>query len=249
MSKIFAVFKRELSLYFRSPIAYAIAFAVLFFLGVVFASNLSNQQYRQLPADAFNIMPSYMTFLMFLVAPLLTMRLLAEEAREGTLEVLMTLPMNEAHFVIGKFFAAWAYFGFVILLTLVHVLILAAFGPIDVGRTIAMYLGGFLYGGAAIAVSMIWSAVTEDQVVAAFLGAVTVLVLYFADLASTALSGVNPQLGPGLASFVRELGLQAHYNSMAQGLIRAEDLLYFLFMIGGSIFISVLIVGSRRWRA
>lgn len=247
MRAIFAVFKREVGLYFRSPIAYAIAFALLLFLGVLFNGYVVQANSR-FPADP-TFAPSLLTFLTFLIAPLLTMRLLAEEAREGTLEVLMTLPMNEAHFVIGKFFAAWAYFGFVILLTLVHVLILAAFGPIDVGRTIAMYLGGFLYGGAAIAVSMIWSAVTEDQVVAAFLGAVTVLVLYFADLASTALSGVNPQLGPGLASFVRELGLQAHYNSMAQGLIRAEDLLYFLFMIGGSIFISVLIVGSRRWRA
>lgn len=248
MSKVFAVFKRELSLYFRSPIAYAIAFAVLFFLGVIFASNLF-QFNQRVTADQFNIMPSYLTFLMFLVAPLLTMRLLAEEAREGTLEVLLTLPMNEAHFVIGKFLAAWAYFGVVLAITLLHVLILGSYGALDPGRTFAMYLGGLLYGGATIALSLIWSAITEDQVVAAFLGAATVLVLYFADLAANALSGVSADLGPGLAAFIRELGLQAHYNTMSQGIIRAEDLLYFGFIISGSLFICILIVGSRRWRA
>ena len=95
-----AVYKRELGQYFRSPIAYGVAFAILFFLGLLFngyiaqavAANASGQS--QIPADS-TYAPGLLTFLTFLIAPLLTMRLLAEESREGTLEVLMTMPMNE----------------------------------------------------------------------------------------------------------------------------------------------------------
>ncbi len=246
MTQVLAVFKRELSLYFRSPIAYAVAFAVLLFLGVLFASNLSTfGTTGQYPADAFNINPAYLTFLMFLVAPLLTMRLLAEETREGTLEVLMTMPMSEWHFIVGKFLAAWAYFTVVLALTLVYVLILAGLGQVDGGRTLAMYLGTWFYGGATIALALIWSSVTEDQVVAAFLGAATVLLLYFANQLASA---VNAS-APWLATIVRELGLQAHYNTMQEGVVRAHDVLYFVFIIVGALFITTRIVETRRWRA
>lgn len=248
----FAVFKRELGLYFRSPIAYGVAFAILFFLGLLFNSyvsqavsaNASGQ--AQIPADS-TYAPGMLTFLTFLIAPLLTMRLVAEESREGTLEVLMTLPMNESQFIIGKFLAAWAYYSVLLLITLVFHAILLTIGMPDLGAAFGAYLGAWLYGGAVLAVTMIWSAVTEDQIVAAFLGAATVLVLYLADLATSWIAG---QFGTSIADFVRELGLQAHYNAtLARGIIRAEDILYFVFMIVGALFITTRIVETRRWRS
>lgn len=249
----FAVFKREVGLYFRSPIAYGIAFAIFFFLGVLFngyvaqavSANASGQ--AQIPADA-TYAPGLITFLMFLIAPLLTMRLLAEESREGTLEVLMTLPMNESQFIIGKFLAAWVYYIVLLFLSLLYLLIMASIGTPDMGVAVGAYLGAALYGGAVLAVSMIWSAITEDQIVAAFLGAATVLVLYLAEIAAVWIAGQSTD--GTAADFVRELGLQAHYNStMLNGIIRAEDILYFIFMIVGALFITVRIVETRRWRS
>ena len=242
----FAVFKRELRQYFRSPIAYGVAFAILFFLGLLFNGYIA-QANGQFSADS-TYAPGLLTFLTFLIAPLITMRLLAEESREGTLEVLMTLPMNESQFVLGKFLASWAYFTILLALTLVFHLILLTIGTPDLGATFGAYLGAWLYGGAVLAVTMIWSAITEDQIVAAFLGAATVLVLYLAEIAAIWIGGQGTT--SGIADFIRELGLQAHYDAtMAQGIIRAEDILYFVFMIVGALFITTRIVEARRWRA
>ena len=248
MRQTFAVYKRELGVYFRSPVAYAIAFALLLFFGLLFSNSL-NQANQQAPADQLNYIPSVFTFLLFLVAPLLTMRLLSEEAREGTLEVLMTMPITEAQFIIGKFLAVWAYYTVLLLLMVIYYVILTMVGVPDTGRAFGLYFGAWLYGGAALAVTMIWSAVTEDQVVAAFLGAATVLVLYLAEVAAGAIGNL-PNVNPGLSAFIRELGFQAHYDAtMLNGVIRAEDVLYFVFMIIAALFITTRIVEVRRWRS
>lgn len=246
MQATFAVFKREVGLYFRSTIAYAVAFALMLFFGVYFNGYLSFVN-GQAPADP-TVVPGLLVFLLFLVAPLLTMRLLAEESREGTLELLMTLPMNESSFIVGKFLAAWFYYTILLGLTLVFYFILAMVGVPDQGAAFGTYLGAWLYGGAVLAVSMIWSAVTEDQVVAAFLGAVTILALYLTDIIAQWV-GAQSTTSTGLAEFVRELGLQAHFITMQNGVIRLEDVLYFVFMIFGALFITTRIVETRRWRA
>src|SRR4029078_12458706 len=133
MRQIFAVFKRELGLYFRSPVAYAIAFALLLFFGLLFSNSLS-QANQQAPADQVDYIPSVLTFLLFLVAPLLTMRLLSEEAREGTLEVLMTIPITERPFIVGEFLAVWTYYAVILLLTGIYYIILTMVGVPDTGR-------------------------------------------------------------------------------------------------------------------
>lgn len=242
------VFKREFSAYFRSPVAYGIAFAVLLFLGVLFNGYITYaNQSQQTPADS-TYAPGLLVFLLFLIAPLLTMRLIAEESREGTLEVLMTLPMHEGQFVLGKFLAAWGYFTVLLLLTVVYHLILLTIGVPDLGAAFGSYLGAWLYGGAVIAIAMIWSAVTEDQIVAAFLGAATILVLYLAEIAASWVASQGA-VG-GIADFIRELGLQAHFGvTLSRGILRLEDVLYFVFMIAAALFITTRIVEIRRWRA
>jgi ABC-2 type transport system permease protein len=246
MQATLAVFKREVGLYFRSTIAYAVAFALMLFFGVYFNGYLAFVN-GQSPADP-TVVPGLLVFLLFLVAPLLTMRLLAEESREGTLELLMTLPMNESSFIVGKFLAAWFYYTILLGLTVVFYVILTMVGVPDQGSAFGTYLGAWLYGGAVLAVSMIWSAVTEDQVVAAFLGAVTILALYLTDIIAQWVAG-QATTSSGLADFVRELGLQAHFITMQNGVIRLEDVLYFVFMIIGALFITTRIVETRRWRA
>jgi ABC-2 type transport system permease protein len=251
MRQIFAVFKRELGLYFRSPIAYAISFALLLFFGLLFSNALTTANQQQQPADAVNFVPNLLTFLMFLVAPLLTMRLIAEENREGTLEVLMTMPIRESQFIIGKFLAVWAFYTILLLLTVIYHVILTTVGIPDSGRVFGMYFGAWLYGGAALAVTLIWSAVFEDQIVSAFFGAATILVLYLADVAASWASSLpDATLSASLSGLIRELGLQAHYEAtLLQGIVRAEDVLYFVFLIIGALFITTRIVEVRRWRS
>jgi ABC-2 type transport system permease protein len=253
-----AVFKREVALYFRSPIAYAIAFALMFFMGILFSANLglaagAGFQGGGYTADQLNLMPATFAFLLFLVAPLLTMRLLAEENREGTLEVLMTLPMGEWTFIVGKFLAVWAYYTVLCGLLFLYYLMLLSVGSPDPGKALGGYYGLWLYGGGVLAATMIWSAVTQDQIVAAFLSAATVLILYLADIAARWFDTLPlelSQVSGALASGVREMSLQAHFqDTMFQGIVRAQDILYFVFLIGASLFITTLIVGTRRWRA
>lgn len=254
MQAIWAVYKREAKLYFQSFIAYGIAFALVGFIGLLFAGNVAFVQQSvamgQGGSSATSLVGANMgvlTFLMFLIAPLLTMRLLSEESREGTLEVLMTLPMAEGAFVVGKFLAAWTFYTFLLALTLIHLVLLASMGPINTGTAVVMYLGAWLYGGAALAIGMIWSAVTEDQLVAAFLGAASLLGLYLAE--SFANIAADPRLA-GVAEVLRELSLPAHYQStMLEGLLRAEDVIYFVLLIVVALFITTLMVGTRRWRA
>lgn len=247
MTAIWAVFKREVGRYFRSIIAYAIAFALLLLIGFIFSGYLV-QANGAAPAEP-GLAPQILTTFMFVIGPLLTMRLLAEEAREGTLEVLMTLPVNDSTIVLGKFFAAWFYFTLLLAITLIHYVIWTLVGIPDAGLAFSAYLGAWLYGGAVIALSMIWTAVTEDQMVAAFLSAATILILYFNEFAANAISGTGAG-SEGAAELVRELGLAAHYDAtMLNGVIRAEDIAYFLFLIIAALFITTRVVEIRRWRA
>lgn len=255
MRSFWAVYKREVTQFFRSNIAYAIAFGILLFVGVLFASNVqagvaqnvSGFAQQAVTADQIALSNlGVLTFLMFIIAPLLTMRLIAEESREGTLEVLMTLPMTDAALVAGKFCAAWTFYTVLLALTLLHVLLLGGIGVPDAGLTAVAYFGAWLYGGVTLAVAMIWSAISEDQIVAAFLGAATVLMLFL----GTSLAQLLASSSAFASEFVRALSLTAHYqDSMLVGVLRAEDVAYFILLTILALFITTLIVGSRRWRA
>lgn len=255
MRGFLAVYRREVAQFFRSNIAYAIAFGILLFLGVLFSTNVQSgvqanvSGFAQPPVTADQILLSnlgVLTFLLFIIAPLLTMRLIAEESREGTLEVLMTLPISDAALVAGKFAAAWTFYTVLLALTLLHVLLLGGIGFPDAGLMFVAYLGAWLYGGLTLAFSMIWSAVSEDQIVAAFLGAATVLMLFLA----SGLAQLLASRSSFASEFARAISLTAHYqDSMLVGVLRAEDVAYFVLMTVLALFITTLLVGSRRWRA
>lgn len=259
MARIFAVYKRELRLYFQSITAYAIMFGFLFAYGVMISSNMAiisdynlqiagSTEVALTANDVLSGSLSTLMFLLFLIAPLMTMRLLAEEAREGTLEVLMTLPVSESRFIIGKFLAVWTFYTIMLLLTLVHTLVINSISPIDGGLIISAYIGGWLFGGAVLAISMIWSAITDDQIVAAFLGAMTIILLLLTD--SVAVWAGGQDITAGAVAFLRELGLQAHYHdTLLEGIFRVHDIFYFLLIIIAGIFITTRLVETRRWRA
>lgn len=259
MRSIWAVYKRELRLYFQSITAYAMMFGFLFAYGVIVSSNVANiSNYNveiagstQIPLTAGDMLSgslSSLMFLLFLIAPLLTMRLLAEESREGTLEVLMTLPVSESRFIIGKFLSVWTFYTIMLLLTGVHTIVIGTISPIDSGLILSAYVGGWLFGGAVLAVSMIWSAMTDDQIMAAFLSAMTIILMLLAE--SVAIWASGQDMTSGAVEFIRELGLQAHYHdTLLEGVFRVHDILYFLLIMIAGVFVTTRLVETRRWRA
>lgn len=241
MRTIWIIFQREVVQYFTSPLAYLMGFAFLLLTGLLFNNDLT-VSITVRPADPA-LIPRFLSLLLVFFAPLLTMRLLSEESREGTLELLLTAPVPDYGIVIGKFLSAWFYFSFLLLLTLVYQIILISIGFPDLAHTFAAYIGIWLYGGTTLAFGLMFSAMTENQILAAFLGTTTLLLFYLGDLAGEIVSNIE------LAILLRNLTLQGHFStSFAVGLIRAENIVYFAGMITIMLYITIQLVESRRWR-
>lgn len=239
---VWIIFRRELSQFLTSPFAYVIAAAVLLFTGILFNRDLTIS-FGTKPADPA-LVPSVFSFAMVFFAPLLTMRMFAEERREGTMELLLTAPVNEYSIVIGKFLGAWAYYSLVLLITLVYQVVLVIITQPDLGHTAAAYIGIWLYGGATLTVGMVFSALSENQIVAAFLSMIALMLLWLADQAGVLISNID------VARVVRTLSLQGHYStSFEAGLIRLEDAAFFAGIIVVMLYIAAQIVESQRWRA
>ena len=190
MRTAWTIARREVAAYFVSPIAYAVAATLLFVLGLIFFYDLSLQFERATTAYFFG----HLTSLSFLAVPALTMRLLAEERRSRTLELLLSAPVREGEVVVGKFLAGLGFYFFLVLLASVYPLILFLFGNPDPGALWTGYLGVALFGAAVIALGTLASAITQNQIVAYILGAGFLLGLWVvdmpADLVSTGLGQV-----------------------------------------------------------
>lgn len=235
------IFRREVNQYFTSPFAYLIAAAILLLTGLLFNRDLILSMGMKRPEPA--LVPTVLSFTMIFFAPLLTMRLFAEEKREGTLELLLTAPVSDSGVVFGKFLGAWFYFSLLLLLTLTYQVVLLSIAQPDIGNTISAYLGIWLYGGATLTVGMLFSALTENQIVAAFLSMITLMILWLGDQAGQVISNID------VARVVRELSLQGRFtSSFAAGLLRAEDVAYFAGLIVVMLYITIRVVESNRWR-
>jgi ABC-2 type transport system permease protein len=235
------VFRREFMQYLTSPVAYLIAFAVLFMGGFLFNGDLVARNGTSVTTSTV-ILTYYAQFTIFF-APLLTMRLLAEENREGTIELLMTLPVRDNSIVVGKFLGAWGYYTLLLVLTLGYQIALVWLSPPDLGVTFSNYLGLWLMGGASIAIGMIFSAINENQIVAAFLSLATLLLLWSADQVGSVI--FNRQM----ASLVRSFSFQTNYvYSFSVGIVQLDSVVFFVSVIGVALFITTQIIESRRWR-
>ena len=250
MRSVRIIARRELAQYFTSPIAYLVAFSILILTGFLFNSDLAQRANASAP-DGTAVLSAFGFFTIFF-APLLTMRLFAEESREGTLELMLTLPVRDGDIVLGKFAGAWLYFSLILGLTLVYEVILLAittfsgvqYSPeLDLGPVISGYMGIWLFGGSALAVGMLFSAMTENQVVAGFLSIAALFILWLGDYAGLVVQN------RAVAEVIRTLSLQAHYStSFLIGVIRFEDVVFFLGLIVSMVFITTRGLESRRWR-
>ena len=250
MRSVRLIARRELAQYFTSPIAYLVAFAILVLTGWQFNVDLAQRAGAQ-PPDGADVLGAFGFFTVFF-APLLTMRLFAEESREGTLELMMTMPVRDGDIVFGKFLGAWLYYSAILALTLVYQGVWLSITTaraytlrpeLDIGPVISAYIGIWLFGGATLAVGLLFSAITENQVVAGFLSMAALFILWLGDYAGLIIQN------RALAEAIRTLSLQSHYStSFLIGVIRFEDVVFFIGLIVAMVFITTRLIESRRWR-
>lgn len=235
MRNTLTIAQRELYAYFVSPIAYVVAAAYLVIGGYLFSLILYFSREATMRFIFGNL-----NFILLLIAPMITMRLLAEERRSGTIELLLTSPVRDWEVVVGKFLASLILFLAIVALTLVYPLVLFVFGSPDGGPIVAGYLSLLLSGGSYLAVGLFTSSLSRNQIVAAVLGIVILLVLWLADAAGSFVGG-------NLSSILAYLSLANHSNDMMRGVIDTKDVIYYLSFIAAFLFLTVRSLETRRW--
>src|SRR5512140_3074958 len=163
------IFRKELRSYFNSAVAYVVLVVFLAIIGWFHTSNLFLANVASLRL-MFELVPAVFLF----VIPAITMRLLAEEKKSGTIELLSTKPLHDGEIVLGKFLAAWALIGLALLPTLIYYVTIAALGKIDNGPVVGGYVGLMLMAGVYVAIGLLASSLTENQVIAFIIGFVFV---------------------------------------------------------------------------
>ena len=239
MTRMRAVLGRELRAYFNTPIAYV--FLLVFAGAALFTFFNLNTFFSRGRADLRGLFDA-IPVLMILLVPALTMRLWAEERKQGTMEVLLTLPARDRELVLGKFLASWLLLATGLGLTLVLPITVAVLGDLDWGPVIGGYLGALLLGAAYLAVGQFVSATTENQILAFILALVVCLGLY--GIGVEAFAGLFPDR---TASALRALGTGSRFQSIARGVIDVRDLVYYLSLTGFFLAASVGALRARRW--
>jgi ABC-2 type transport system permease protein len=243
MSPSLTIARRELRSYFDSPLAYVVICLSLLMLGVgVFAwPGRFWQVDRATLSSMFEVIP---LGLVVLIVPVVTMRLLAEEKRSGTLEMLITLPVRDSDVILGKFLGALGLVLVLLLSTMLYPFLMFKsiwhLGPLDGGPVLSGYVGLVLFGAAAVSVGLLISSLTESQVIAFFLTFIVLGLLYM-------LGEIAALVPAGLGTFLRELSFKEHYSSFERGLIDTRDVVFFLSITILALVLAFRALESRKW--
>jgi ABC-2 type transport system permease protein len=253
VSRVWAIFKREVRSYFASPLAYAAIAVFLIILGVLFAWALGSYATARLQAAqnplmqvpgvetmVRNLLGSDIIWALFLIVPLLTMRLLAEERRQHTAELLLTAPMTTRALVAGKFLGATFVLVVMLALSAWMPFLLHLWGGCDPAVIWTGYAGALLYGSLLLAIGLLASSLTESVMLAAFLSLLFVAIVNVA----APLAGQVPVIGPTLEQFTPVQNL----NKIARGVIDSQAVVYFVTVTLFFLDLTARVVDSQRWR-
>ncbi len=247
MRQIFALVKRELIAYFSSPLAYIVMAAFLLMQGYVFyiiLSFLNNPVSEAMtPLQLFFGGTLFFWLFLLFVVPVMTMRLIAEERRSGTIEVLLTSPLTEAQIIIGKFLAALGFYVSLWLPTLLYVVILKQYSAIDLGPVFSGYLGILLLGFAFLGIGVFTSTLTNNQLIAAILAFATMIFLFTA--------GLIEQLLPSSAIIkpaFSYMNLWSQMDDFARGIIDSRHVVYQLSVGLVFLFLATKSLEMKKWR-
>ena len=226
---------REFKSYLASPMAYVVAGIFLVFTGFFFQS--SQTTYSETSIRGFLVWGS---ILLLLLAPVLTMRLLAEEKKMGTLELLLTAPVRDNEVIVGKFLGSLGILTAMLALTFYYPLLLMWFGDPDWGPIATGYLGLFLLGGASLAVGLFASSLTSNQIVAAVVAGGVLFALWFVGMAADLL----PE---AMGEVIGYLSLSSHFPDFMRGMIDTRGIIYYLSITVLFLFLAIRSLENSRW--
>ena len=243
-SNIWCVLKREWKGYFATPVAFVFIVIFLVLIGFfTFSSNLG-QFFEREEASLASFFTWHPWIYLFLV-PSVGMRLWSEERRQGTMELLLTMPVAPWHTILGKFLASWAFLALALLLTFPIILTTSYLGEPDYGPIACGYIGSIFLAGGYLAVSSMTSALTRNQVISFILSVVICLFLVLAGYPPVTDMLVN--WAPGwLVDTVTSFSVMTHFFSFQRGVLDARDIAFFLSLIGFCLFSTSVILRSLR---
>ncbi len=254
MRNVLTLAEKELRSYFASPIAYVIIglFALLFgyfyyaYLYIFIRSSAEMMQAGGGRAPNINqqmiaaVLQNSAVIILF-VMPMITMRTYSEEKRSGTIELLLTSPVTDVQIILGKFFGAMGLYVAMLAVTILYIAILFWFGNPEWRPIVAGYLGLLLMGGCFIAVGLLISSLTKNQIVAGTLTFATFLMLWI-------INWIGESSGPTTREVLNYLSITEHFNDFARGVIDTKHVIYYLSFITFGLFLTAKSVDSERWR-
>ncbi len=254
MSRVWTIAAKEIRSYLVSPMAWVVATVflgvsgLLFYNAITWFSMQSFQlmQYQgainQMNVNRMVFGPTFqnMVVTLLLLVPMVTMRLLAEEKKNRTAQLLFTSPVRLGEIVLGKFVAAVVLLSTVLLMSLYMPLLAWTYGSLDWGPILSGYLGMVLLIGAFVAFGLFASSLTENQIVAAVLTFGTLLVFW--------LLGWAAQLGGAFAPVLEHLSIITHLDSFIRGVVELKDVVYYLSATAFGLFLTHRVLESNRWR-
>lgn len=235
MKKALPIFRRELSAYFNSPMAYIVISVFLLMTGWFFTSRLFLSGDSSL-RNVFGIIP----FIFIFFIPAITMRLLSEERKSGTIELLVTMPISDLEIVLGKYFAGLGLLIAALFFTFPYALTIMILGKPDIGMLISGYLGLILMGASYVSIGVFASTISKNQVVSFILAFLIIFTLWLIDKFLV----IMPT---NLVPLLQFLSIDYHYENLSRGVIDSRDLLYYLSLVVFMLSLSKLSLESRKW--
>ncbi len=243
MNGALATYRRELRAYFFSPLAYVVLFFFLMvnaFIFIYLVGELNNPASGGGAPFVYYFTASWLTLL--LIAPVLTMRLVSEELRSGSIEVLMTAPVTEGQVIAGKFLASFTFYAFLWLPTLAYALTISAFEKVDWGPVLAGYVGVLLIGALFLSIGTFASAMTRSQLLAAMTTTALLFILF--------LVGVFDRLASSDAAkkAIGYVNVWSHIDEFASGIVDSRRLVFYLSGTVFFLFLASRALEDKKWR-
>jgi ABC-2 type transport system permease protein len=242
MSASLTIFKREFASFFVTPVAYIFVHIFLLMSGIF--TFLFGGFFERGQADLISFFDFHPWLYLFLV-PAIAMRTWSEERKNGSIELLMTLPITTMQIMLGKFFAAWAILGLCLLLTFPLWVTVNYLGNPDNGIILAAYMGSWLMSGAFLAVGICMSATTKNQVIAFILA--LVICFAFVLAGSPVIINMFQSWAPNmLIDAIAALSFLSHFQNIAKGVITLNDVMFYCMSIAVWLYVAYVIIEQKK---